>query len=66
MVIMTTIQLEVPKELVWKVSNRKWENWLEKVWEFKKDQEDISLVKQAMEEDKESISLQDYLKSCDK
>ena len=63
---MTTIQLEVPKELVWKVSNRKWENWLEKVWEYTKDQEDIELVHEAMKQDTKSVSLKDYLASCDK
>ena len=63
---MTTIQLEVPKELVWKVSNRKRENRLEKIWEYKKNQEDINLVHEAMKHDKKSVSLQDYLKSCDK
>ena len=66
MIIMTTIKLEVPKELVWKVSQWKWENWLEKIWEYKKDQEDIDLVHEAMKDDKESVSLQDYLASCNK
>jgi len=63
---MTTIQLEVPKEIVGKVTNRKRENWLKKVWEYKKDQEDIELVHEAMKQDSKSISLEDYLKSCDK
>jgi len=63
---MTTIQLEVPKELVWEVSTRKWENRLKKIWEYKKDQEDIDLVHEAMKHDTKSVSLQDYLESCDK
>ena len=63
---MTTIQLEVPKELVWEVSTWKWENRLKKIWEYKKDQEDIDLVQDAMKHDTKSVSLQDYLKSCDK
>jgi len=63
---MTTIQLEVPKELVWEVSTWKWENRLKKIWEYKKDQEDIELVHDAMEHDTKSVSLKDYLKSCDK
>ena len=63
---MTTIQLEVPKELVGEVSTWKWENRLKKVREYKKDQEDIELVHDAMEHDTKSVSLKDYLKSCDK
>ena len=63
---MTTIQLEVPKDLVWKVTNWKRENWLEKIWEYKKDQEDIELVHEAIKHDTKSISLKDYLASCDK
>jgi len=65
-ITMTTIQLEVPKELVGEVSTRKWENRLKKIREYKKDQEDIALVHDAMEHDTKSVSLKDYLKAYDK
>ena len=62
---METIQLEVPKELAEKVSTWTWDLWLQKLWEYRQDQEDIELVKQAMQEEGESCSLDKYLQRCE-
>lgn len=61
---MTTITVEVPREIVGNVSNWKRENWLEKLRQYQKDQEDISLVQQEMKKDQKGVSLEDYLKRC--
>lgn len=63
---METIQLEVPKELAEKVSTWTWDLWLQKLWEYRQDQEDIELVKQAMQEEEKSCSLDEYLQECEK
>lgn len=63
---MTTIQLEVPKELVEKVSTWTWDLRLQKLWEYRQDQEDIELVQQAMKEQGKECSLDAYLQECEK
>ncbi|PZM87013.1 MAG: hypothetical protein DLD55_03555 [candidate division SR1 bacterium] len=63
---METIQLEVPKELAEKVSTWTWDLRLQKLWEYRQDQEDIELVKQAMQEEEKSCSLDEYLQGCEK
>jgi hypothetical protein len=54
----------VPSELVGTISSRKWENQLKKLWEYRQDQEDISLVESEMRKTQKGISLKDYIKKC--
>ena len=61
---MTTITLQVPKELVGDVTSWKRENWLKTLWQYQKDQEDIKLVEDEMKKQQKSISLKDYIKQC--
>ena len=63
---MNTITLEVPKELANKVSSWKREKWLKTLREYKKDQEDIELVKDEMKKPQKPVSLKDYVKKCGK
>jgi len=63
---MTTITLQVPKELVGDVTSWKRENRLKTLWQYQKDQEDIILVKNEMKKKQSSISLKDYMKKCEK
>jgi len=63
---MTTITLQVPKELVGNVSSWKWENRLKNLWQYQKDQEDVSLVENEMKKQQKPISLKDYIKKCEK
>ena len=63
---MTTITLEVPKELVSEVVSWKREQWLKTLREYKRDQEDIKLVEDEMKKPQKSIFLKDYVKKCGK
>jgi hypothetical protein len=59
---MTTITIQVPKELVGDVATWKRENWLTTLWQYQKDKEDIALVEAEMKKSQRSISLKDYMK----
>lgn len=63
---MTTITLQVPKELVGDVASWKRENRLKTLWQYQKDQEDIALVEDEMKKPQKSMSLKDYIKQCEK
>ena len=63
---MTTITLQVPKELVGDVATWKRERWLKTLWQYQKDQEDIALVEDEMKKPQNSMSLNDYIQQCEK
>lgn len=66
MLSMATVQIEVPNELVEDVSTLAWEQWLKLLRTYQKNQEDINLVHQAMKNDTESMTLDQYLNTCEK
>ena len=62
---MATVQIEVPNELLEDVSTLAWEQWLKLLRKYQKDQEDIKLVQEAMQNDTNSMTLDQYLTTCD-
>jgi len=63
---MTTITIQVPNDVVGKIKEREWDTWLKKLREYRKDQEDITLVQEEMKKAQAPVCLSEYLSGCDK